>query len=216
MRTIVSPTVFALNKKQFDTKFYKLIGNSKYMQIDFMDGKFVPKKSVQLKSIPNLKKYKMDIEAHLMVNSPFKWIPELKKLGFSRVLIHYEAFKTEDELIQCTKLIKKHGMKPALVLNPSTKIKQIEHLLPKYTRVMLMGVVPGAEGQSFITSTYSRIKQLRKLRPKLQIEIDGGVNLKTIKRIINAGANIVNSGSFISGSDNPKAAIKQLKDAIKN
>ncbi|MBT3407483.1 hypothetical protein HN415_02250, partial [Candidatus Woesearchaeota archaeon] len=199
----------------FDTKFKKLYNITKELQIDFMDGKFVKNKSVDIKYVPNLKsynkKYGLKCEAHLMIKNPIKLISKLNQIGFKKILIHFSAFKTEVELINCLNEIKKYKMIPALVINPNIKLNLIEKLIPKFKTIMLMGVYPGAEGQSFVSTNYLKIKKLRQKFPKLNIQIDGGVNLKTIKKIVDSGANILNSGSFISSSDNPKNSLNILK-----
>jgi len=88
---MIIPTIFSKNKKQFNERFNKLIKISKNIQIDFMDGKFVKAKSVQLSQIPNLKKYKNNFEAHLMVKNPESWITKLKQKGFKKIIFHYSS-----------------------------------------------------------------------------------------------------------------------------
>jgi ribulose-phosphate 3-epimerase len=205
----IIPTIFAHNKKEFDKRFNKLINISKNLQIDFMDGKFVPAKSVQLKDIPNLKKYKNNFEAHLMCFSPEKYILGLKNKGFKKVIFHIEATKNPEKIIQKIKHLK---MQPMIAINPETNVKD----LPKEVSVLLMGVHPGKEHQSFIQKVYNKIKELRKINKKTFIQVDGGVNEKFAKKLAKLKVNAVNSGSYISNSENPKKVYRKLIQSVLN
>ena len=92
MREVI-PTVFAMNKGEFDERLAKLVKISKKIQIDFMDGKFVDGRGVELRDVPNLRKYRSEFEAHLMVRNPEEWFEELKEKGFKKVIFHYESIR---------------------------------------------------------------------------------------------------------------------------
>lgn len=204
----VIPTIFAHNKKEFEERFKKLLPISKNIQIDFMDGKFVKAKSVQLKNLPNLKKFKNNFEAHLMVSNPEKYLPELKKKGFKKIIFHIEATKYPDKIIE---KIKKLKMKPMAAINPKTNILK----LPRNTDVLFMGVIPGKEHQKFMPSVYNKIKAIRRTSKKIKIQVDGGVSHKNISKLKKLGVNSVNTGSYVSEANDPKTAFKKINAAFR-
>src|SRR5688572_25654630 len=136
----VIPTVFATSKKEFAERFDKLIKISKNIHIDFMDGKLVKSKSIELKDVPDLHKYKNSFEAHLMTANPEKWIQGLKKRGFKKIIFHYEAIYNEICCIIVINLIKKAGMQAFMAINPETSIHRISHFLHSLSGVLIMGV----------------------------------------------------------------------------
>jgi len=203
----IIPTVFSNNKKEFISRFQKLLPISKNIHIDIMDGKFVKAKSISTSQIPNLKKYKNNFEAHLMVMYPQKMIPKLRRLGFKKFIFHYKAVKKPEQVIQRAR---NHKLSPWLAINPEVPIKKILHLIPKIDGILLMGVHPGKENQKFIPSTLTKIKTLRKSHPKLKIQVDGGASQQTIRKLAKLKVNYINSGSYVSESENPKQALKEL------
>ena len=207
----IIPTIFAQNKKEFQERFNKLIHISKNLQIDFMDRKFVPSNSISISQIPNLKKYKNNFEAHLMVKSPESWIKSLKQKGFRKIIIHYESVNPQKAL----GLSKKNKLITFIAINPETPIKRILPFLRNVDGILFMGVHPGKEHQKFISSVYKKIKQLKKINKKILIQVDGGVNEKNISRLAKAGVNYVNSGSLISDSKNPKETYRVLSKIFK-
>jgi len=211
----IIPTVFSHDKKEFLKRFNRLIKVSEKIQIDFMDGKFVPAKSITMKEIPSLKKYKIEFEAHLMVKNPKPWIKEAKQKGFKRVIFHLEAVKTS-EIGDLISLSKKLNLEVYLAINPNTKLKILLKILNKIKikpkGILFLGVHPGKEGQKFQKIILRRIKKLKSKYPKIITQIDGGVNENTIKKIVKYPVDFINSGSFVSNSKNPKSQIIFLED----
>jgi len=203
----VIPTIFAHNKREFSERFKKLLPLSKNLQIDYMDGKFVKAKSMPLSAIPNLKRYMHNFEAHLMCLNPQKRIPKLKTLGIKKIIFHYKATKNIPQVI---KRMRNHKLSPWLALNPEVPLKKITPYLHKVDGVLFMGVHPGKEHQSFVISVYKKIKALRKISSKIKIQVDGGANKTTIPKLAKLGVNHINSGSYITNSDNPRKAFKEL------
>lgn len=205
---LIIPTIFAKNKKQFNEKFNKIVPLARNIQIDFMDGKFVPAKSIKLSQVPNLKNYKNNFEAHLMVSNPEKYLTKLKQKGFKKIIFHIESTKNPEKIIEKIKAL---GLRPMAAVNPETTIEKI----PKNLAVLFMGVHPGKEKQSFIPSVYKKIESFRKKNPKIKIQVDGGVSDKNAKKLADIGVDALNSGSFISNSKNPKGAYKKLNTAFR-
>ncbi|MEK6843846.1 MAG: ribulose-phosphate 3-epimerase [Nanoarchaeota archaeon] len=212
MRKII-PTILAHNKEEFNKRFEKLIKISKNLHIDFMDGKFVKSTGIKISQIPNLKNYNINFEAHLMTINPGKYLLLLKKKGFKKIIFHYEAIQ-EGKIISIIKKIKSNNMKAIIALNPETQINNIIPFLNKISGVLVMGVYPGKENQKFISKVYEKIKGLRKINKKINIHVDGGVNLSNIKKLKMLGVNCINSGSFISNSIDPKRALRHLEKSF--
>ncbi len=210
--TKIIPTIFAHNEKEFRERFIKILPTSKNIQIDFMDGKFVKSKSLLPEKIPSLKKFNKNFEAHLMTKNPEKYLSTLKRKGFKKVIFH---FQNSLDVESITKKIRSLKMSPWLAFNPEVSIKRIIPNLKKTNGILLMGVHPGKENQKLIPSTIKKIQALKKLDKSLKIQIDGGVNDKTVSSLAKAGADYLNSGSFISNAKNPKEAMRKLEMSIK-
>ncbi|MEK6879967.1 MAG: ribulose-phosphate 3-epimerase, partial [Nanoarchaeota archaeon] len=179
--------------------------------IDLMDGEFVKSKGIKINQIPNLKKYNINSEAHLMTINPGKYISQLKKKGFNKIIFHYEAIKEEEKINNLIKKIKSDNMKAIIAINPLTNIDNIIKFFDRIDGVLLMGVYPGKEHQRFISKVYQKIRILRKISKNLKIQVDGGVNLDNIGKLKKIGVDYINSGSFIANAKNPKKVLRELK-----
>jgi ribulose-phosphate 3-epimerase len=202
------PTIFAHNKKEFSHRLQKLLQISRNLQIDFMDGKFVKSRSVSLSQIPNLKKYKNNFEAHLMVSNPHSYIKKLKQKGFKKIIFHYESKNPEKTLQE----IKRLKLILYLAINPETKLEKVIPFILRVKGVLFMGVHPGKEHQDFIPGVYAKIKKFRERYPKLKIQVDGGANDKTIVELAKLGVNYINSGSYVYNSKSPGQTLKKLNN----
>lgn len=209
----IIPTVFSYNKKEFEKRFNIVTEVSDKIQIDFMDGKFVSRKSVQMGNIPNLKKYRKKFEAHLMVENPTKWFFECEKKNFNKVIFHIETCKNEKEIIETINSAKKLKLEVYAAINPSTKLRRIFKIVKEHLceGILILGVIPGKEGQKLFRKIPRRIKKIKKMNSKIIVQVDGGVNDKNIGKLSKAGADYVNSGSFVSKSKNPNKQIKLLE-----
>lgn len=207
----IIPTIFSHNKKEFDFKLKKLVPISRRIQVDLMDGLFVKNKSVHPRFIPDLGVYKNSFEAHLMVKNPRDYFFKIKGKGFRKVIFHLESFNNVGGAFDFFVFLKKQKIVPVLAINPQTKISNV---LAKFDFFLLMGVNPGREKQELISTTYNRIRQIKKLNPKAKIQIDGGVNLANASKLFKAGAFFLNSGSFISDSEEPKKALLSLVKGV--
>lgn len=211
------PTVFATTKNEFKERFARLVNNFEYIHIDFMDGKFVKAKSVDLGDVPDLHGYHAFFEAHLMVERPEKMIFYLKEKGFSKVLFHYESYRNSKSVQNLIDMIKDEGMEAWIVFNPHTSLEEIEKTLldvDRFNGIMLMGHNPGMERQYIDLHIFRRIQTLKRMSKKFLIQVDGGVNGSTISALVNSGADILNSGSFISDAKNSREAYRILKNEL--
>lgn len=202
MKRVVIPSIIAKNQNELDERISKV--ESSIYQLDFMDGKFVQKKSLMFEfNIPKSKKY----EAHLMILNPKLWI-EKNWEKVDTIILHFESSKNPEELI---KLIKSKKRKVGIAINPKTSVKKIEPFLSKIDMVLVMTVNPGKYGAKFLSKMLIKIKELRKLKPKLNIEVDGGINDKNIHKAFKSGANSFVVGSYLQNSKNPKESLEKLK-----
>ena len=183
--------------------------NTSYIHIDVMDGKFVPdtqfNKFNEINAINMVSKYPLDI--HLMVESPIEYICQLNNMKIEFITFHIEVEKDINKLIDA---IKEKGYKVGIAIKPNTKINKLEPYLDKIDMILVMSVEPGKGGQTFISTTTTRIEEVRKLMKdkNILIEVDGGINDKTIIKI--QDANIAVVGSYIINSDNYYTQIDKL------
>jgi ribulose-phosphate 3-epimerase len=136
-----------------------------------------------------------------MAYNPIQYLPIIKKSNIHKVLIHYEVFKTNQELLDTKTKFKAEGIKVFLVLKPETTIKILKPLLTEFDGVMLMSVEPGAQGQQFIEETYDKCHELK---GKIPLQCDGGINNTNLEYLFLAGCDIAAVGSYISSCDNAK------------
>lgn len=213
MKQIVAPSILAANFLRLEDDI-RMINQSEaqWIHYDVMDGVFVPNISFGLPILEQVHQIATKpIDVHLMVADPNPYIVPFKNAGASNITVHYETCM---HLHRTVSLIKEQGVSAGVCLNPHTPVEFLNEILPYVDMVLLMSVNPGFGGQSFIESTYKKVEKLRAMIDRKQlktlIEVDGGVNLETGKKLVDAGTNVLVSGSFIFKSENPHEQIKQL------
>ena len=183
-----------------------------WLHLDIMDGVFVPNISFGfpvLKAVARLCQKPLDV--HLMIVQPEKFIGEVKALGAYMMNVHYEACP---HLHRVLGQIHEAGMKAGVTLNPSTPVCVLEDIIQDADMVLLMSVNPGFGGQKFIEHTIDKVKSLRSLIERTGshalIEIEGGVNMETGRRLRQAGADVLVAGSAVFGASDPLKAAADL------
>jgi ribulose-phosphate 3-epimerase len=189
-----------------------------WIHIDIMDGHFVPNITIGPAMVSSLRKTtKLPLDVHLMIENPDRYIESFAAAGANIITVHVEA---TNHLHRTIELIKKCGKKSGVSLNPATPLTQIEEILPDIYLLLMMTVNPGFGGQQFIEKSLSKISKARKtidtLANKPLLEVDGGVNLKNIKSISNAGADVFVAGATVFGSADYAKTISEMKEAINN
>ncbi|WP_314237619.1 ribulose-phosphate 3-epimerase [Abiotrophia defectiva] len=184
-----------------------------YLHIDIMDGDFVPNISFGPMLYQGLRaQSKLVFDVHMMVTNPERYVDQVVKAGADVVTVHAEATPHIHRALQ---LIKAAGAKAGVVINPGTSVAAIEAVLGQVDQVLVMTVNPGFGGQAFIPATLDKVRQLADLRQKhgydYLIEVDGGVNDKTVADCLAAGADILVAGSYVFGHSDPAQAIQTLK-----
>ena len=204
-KILISPSILAGDFSQLGKDIQKLENaGADMIHVDVMDGHFVPNITIGPPVIKSLRKYtNLPFDVHLMISPVHKYIEDFSKAGSDIITIHPEATESIKDSID---LIKSLGKKVGLSLNPDTSINVIEKYLDQINLVLVMTVYPGFGGQKFISEILNKIKNLKKMKNdmnlKFDIEVDGGVNFENNKLVIEAGANILVSGTTIFKDNN--------------
>lgn len=209
----IAPSILSADMNNLQKDIEEVGPYAEMFHIDVMDGKFVEPttfKPEQIKAI----KTKLPKDVHLMVKHPIKdgFIEDYADANASIITIHEEC---KDDIREAFNLIRSKGIKVGISINPPTPLDKIKQYLDDVDMVLIMSVNPGYSGQKFILDVLPKIKELRKLKPNLDIQIDGGLNKETIKLSVKAGANIIVAGSAIFGKEDRKKAIEELREAAK-
>jgi ribulose-phosphate 3-epimerase len=184
-----------------------------WIHLDIMDGVFVPNITFGFTVIESIKKHsKKPLDVHLMIVEPDKFISEFKKAGADILTVHYEACRHLHRTIQT---IHSLGMKAGVSLNPHSPVHLLEDIIHDIDLVLIMTVNPGFGGQQFIPHSYKKVREMKALiletKSAALIEVDGGVDMQTAPRLLEAGVDVLVAGSFVFRSVDPSAAILQLK-----
>ncbi len=214
-QTIIAPSVLAADfaNLQRDVEMIN-VSQADWFHIDIMDGVFVPNISFGIPVTEAIKKHATKpLDVHLMIVQPEKYIEAFKKAGADQITVHLEACP---HIHRTLAQIKEAGCKAGVVLNPGTPVSLLEDILVDCDLVLLMSVNPGFGGQKFIEKTYDKVRKLKSMITEQNlstlIEIDGGVNLETGKKLVEAGADALVAGSFVFSSANPLQTIEALKN----
>ena len=184
-----------------------------YIHIDFMDGSFVPNITIGNEVVKSLRqKTQLPFDVHLMINNPDNHIKAFAEAGSDLITIHAEASIHLDRSLA---LIKSFNKKVGVSLVPSTHEDCLDYILEKLDLILIMTVNPGFGGQKFLASQLKKIENIRKKieksGKKIELEVDGGINDQTARIAVEAGADVLVSGSYIFGSGNYQQAIQTLK-----
>lgn len=187
-----------------------------YLHIDVMDGHFVPNISFGAPILKSLKgKTDLFMDVHLMIENPDQYISDFVDAGADLINVHIEACRHIHRTIQ---YIKSFGVKAAVALNPGTPLSSIEEILPELDMVLIMSVNPGFGGQSYIESMTDKIKNLKVMIDEkgltCDIQVDGGIKIDNVKKVVDAGANVIVAGSAIFNTPSIDQTVKAFRAAV--
>ncbi len=193
-----------------------LQGKADMLHCDVMDGKFVEKQTFDYSLIKSINASSLImLDVHLMTAEPEATLEKYIKAGANILTVHYEAFSNKAQLIKAMQLIKSKNCLAGLSFKPETTVKEISNFLYYADIVLVMGVQPGASGQSMLPQTFDKVKSLANFRQAnkltFKIEVDGGVNEQNAKLLSEMGADILVSGSYVFKAEDKEKAIKRLK-----
>ena len=218
MKTVISPSILSADFARLgeEIKAVEQTGVN-YLHIDVMDGAFVPSISFGMPVIASIRKNSsLFFDVHLMIEEPGRYIDEFAEAGADLITVHAESCRHLDRTIE---KIKEKGLLAGVAINPATPVSAISCVLEKVDMVLVMTVNPGFGGQKLIPYTVEKVRELRKIVDekglKTDIEVDGRVNLSNVEELMDAGANIMVSGSGIFKGDIRKNT-EEFMDILKS
>jgi ribulose-phosphate 3-epimerase len=193
-------------------------GGAHVIHVDIMDGHFVPNITIGPVVVKSLRKAtQLPLDCHLMIENPDQYIPDFADAGANWISVHQVACR---HLNRTLHLIKNHGCRAGVVINPATPVETLSEVLEIVDYVLVMSVNPGFGAQKFIPETLRKVRKLADLRGdrgyNYRIEIDGGVALETVTEIVQAGAEILVAGNAVFGKGDPKENAAALLDVAKS
>ncbi len=212
MRVLITPSILSSDLAHLQAEVDSVEPYTDWLQIDVMDGHFVPNLSFGAPVVKPIKT-KLPLDVHLMVSNPAERIAEFAAIGAAHITFHAEAVKKTEDRRALIQAIRGAKATAGIALNPETYISDIDDVIDDIDLVLIMSVHPGFGGQKFIPSVLDKIKVLRKKYPDLMIQIDGGVDAVTAKLAREAGADNLVAGSAIFSTKDRKAAIQALRES---
>jgi ribulose-phosphate 3-epimerase len=186
-------------------------GFTDYVQIDIMDGKFVPSKSIGWRDIVNANT-NLKWEVHLMVMNPEKELDNYKKAGARRVIFHFEASPTPNNVISAAKRM---GLEVGIAINPETPVSKILPLTAELDSLLFMSVHPGYYGAKYLPEVLGKIVEVRRIKPNLEIAVDGGIKETNILEVAKTGVNSICVGSALFMQPDPGASYRRLQEIVR-
>ncbi len=210
----ISPSILSADYASLKSEIEKVKnGGADMLHVDVMDGHFVPNISIGPPVVKSIRKATdMFLDCHLMISNPYDYIDSFAKSGADLIAFHVESNSDVEQTIE---KITSADVLPALVIKPGTSAESVFPYLSKIAMVLVMTVEPGFGGQSFMEDMLPKIKAIREkakeVNPELMIQVDGGIVPETAKKCVDAGADVLVSGSYIFGASDTEGAISSLR-----
>jgi ribulose-phosphate 3-epimerase len=214
----IAPSILSANFAKLGEEVIEVeLGGADWLHVDVMDGHFVPNitlGALVMGAIAPLTHLPLDV--HLMIENPEQYIPAFAAAGAHMITVHQEACV---HLHRVLHLIKEHGVKAGVAINPATPVSAIREVLEDVDLVLVMTVNPGFGGQAFIPATLRKIRQLKELKEELglkqlRIEVDGGISATTAPLVVEAGADVLVAGNAVFGRSDRSSAIQEIRGSL--
>ena len=213
MRKIfISPSILSADFARLEQECKSLEKcGADWIHCDVMDGNFVPNLTFGMPIIKSIRSYVVvPLDVHLMIDRPERYVKQFAEAGADLITIHVEA---TNNVADCLKLIRSCGKRAGISIKPNTPVEVLEQYRGLFDMVLVMSVEPGFGGQAFIESSVEKIRSIKKSFPNVLIEVDGGINKQTAKKVIDAGVDVIVAGSAILNATDRKLAIDELRKA---
>jgi ribulose-phosphate 3-epimerase len=207
MKVKIAPSILSADFGKINEEIALVEPYVDWIHVDVMDGHFVPNITIGPCVVKALKT-KLPLDCHLMIENPGKYVEDFVKAGVSSLTVHQEVVPHLHSVVQ---QIKDLGVKAGVSINPATPVDTLKDVLDDVDLVLIMSVNPGFGGQKFMPVALEKIKWLKERKPDLDIEVDGGINDETAAQCIEAGANVLVSGSYIFKAEDRIKAIESLR-----
>ncbi len=208
---LITPSILSCNLAHLQDEVDS-VSTADWLQVDVMDGHFVPNLSFGAPVLKNLKTT-LPLDIHLMVSNPLERLKEFLAVGARHITFHAEAVTDTADREEIISHIRKGGAGAGIAINPGTPVSAIDDIIGAVDLVLVMSVHPGFSGQSFIPEVLEKVTVLRKAHPELMIQMDGGIDPMTAKECVKAGADNLVAASYIFNAQDRKAAIDALRKA---
>ena len=207
---LIAPSILSADKEHLQEEVKSIEASADWLQIDVMDGKFVPNVAFPF-ALTKTIKTSLPLDIHLMVEDPVAYTKDFLTLHPKNVTFHAEAVRDTAARKSLMEAIRKEGSLAGIAINPPTPLSAVDDVLDDVDVLLVMSVNPGFGGQTFIDSVLSKVEEARKRHPALMIQMDGGVDDRTAPLCIKAGANNLVAGSFIFRAKDRAKAIASLR-----
>jgi ribulose-phosphate 3-epimerase len=207
---LITPSILSANLAYLQEEIESIAPYADWLQVDVMDGHFVPNLSFGAPVLRHVRSV-LPIDVHLMVSNPAARVKEFLAVGAKNITFHAEAVKTTRERKALIRAIHKGKATAGIALNPNTPLSAVQDVLPDVDLLLIMSVQPGFGGQKFISRVLKKVQQAHERFPMLMIQMDGGIDARTAKLCLKAGATNFVSGSYIFSAKNRAEAITSLR-----
>ena len=209
-RILIAPSILSADLARLQEEVATVEADADWLQVDVMDGHFVPNLSFGAPVIKHLKTA-LPLDIHLMVTNPADRLAEFLAVGAKHVTFHAEAVGSTAERRALIAAIRKGGATAGIAIKPGTPVAAIDDVIGEVDLALVMSVEPGFGGQAFIADSLKKISAIRQAHPRLMIQVDGGIDPKTAAACIAAGADNLVAGTAIFGAGDRAAAIRSLR-----
>ncbi|MDD5751047.1 MAG: ribulose-phosphate 3-epimerase [Candidatus Peribacteraceae bacterium] len=210
---LIAPSILSADMTRLQEEVKSIESSADWLQIDVMDGKFVPNTAFPFSVVKTIKTT-LPLDVHLMVEDPAAYAREFLTLRPKNVTFHAEAVTDTDSRRALIQAVHAGGALAGIAINPPTPLAAVEDILGEVDLLLVMSVNPGFGGQSFIAPVLSKVEEARRKHPALMIQMDGGIDDKTAPLCINAGANNLVAGSYIFRAEDRARAIASLRTSL--